>query len=98
MTKPYQCPPQHYEPLGFVTTISEAAQHWQYSRYGVRYAIDAGNLAAVQSGRTWLISVPSLVAYWGYPPALLGTSDYANGQETPLQITREGGIYVARHG
>jgi len=101
MTRPYQADKKMFEPLAFVTTISEAAELWYRHRSTIRYAIDAGNIAAVQSGRTWLISVPSLVAIWGDPPALSGknsTFDNLGGAKTPLRLAREGGQYATGQG
>jgi len=51
-----------------VVTLSEAACLWYRHRSTLRYAIDAGLIAARQSGRTWLLSVASLVAHYGPPP------------------------------
>ena len=92
MTKPYTCPQRFYEPLQFVATVSEVAEHWHRHRTTVLYAIHAENIAAVKSGRTWLISVPSVTEFWGYPPALLGVSQSLDGPKTPLQIIRGGGL------
>jgi len=57
-----------YGPLAYVTTVSEAAHVWGYHRTTIQRAIDFGYVAAIKSGRTWLISVPSLVAHFGHPP------------------------------
>ncbi len=51
-----------------VVTLTEAARLWYRHRSTLRYAIDAGLVNARQSGRTWLISVSSLVAHYGPPP------------------------------
>lgn len=49
-----------YPELGMVVTMAEAARLVHRDRNTLRYAIDAGNLAAVQCGRVWLVSVRSL--------------------------------------
>jgi hypothetical protein len=51
-----------------VVTLTEAARRWYRHRSTLRYAIDAGLVSARQSGRTWLISVSSLIAHYGPPP------------------------------
>lgn len=50
-----------------VVTLTEASRLWYRHRSTLRYAIDAGLVSARQSGRTWLISVASLVAHYGPP-------------------------------
>ena len=101
MTKPYTCPLHFYDPLALVATISEIAAHWQRHRNTIQYAIDAGNLAAVKSGRTWLVSLPSVAAYWGPPhPTPLPGFDriqHPENAKTPLQIIRREGFYEARY-
>lgn len=67
MTKPYRVHKKFYLPLANVATVGTVARLWQRSYTGVLYAIDADNLAARKCGKTWLISVPSVVAYWGLP-------------------------------
>lgn len=67
---PHKASNQHYAPLRQVVTLSTAARLYCRDRSTIRYAIDAGNLAACKDGRIWLISVPSLVALWGNPPCM----------------------------
>jgi hypothetical protein len=66
---PNKAKQNHYQCLAQVVTMSEAARMYYRDRQTVRYAIDAGNLAARQCGRNWLVSVPSLIALWGNPPS-----------------------------
>lgn len=87
--KQYIVPLHYYKPLESVTTITEAAERWCLGRSTIRNAIRVEHIAAVQSGRTWLISVPSLVARYGDPPTLSGVSGGCQGPETALQITPE---------
>jgi hypothetical protein len=54
--------PQHFETLKQVVTMAEAARLVYRDCKSIRYAIDAGNVAAVRCGRIWLVSVPSLLA------------------------------------
>lgn len=56
-----------YAPLLAVVTMAEAARMWSRDPKTVRYAIDAGNIAAVRLGRIWLVSVPSASRAWGPP-------------------------------
>lgn len=51
-----------------VVTLTEACALWYRHRSTLRYAIDAGLVSARQSGRTWLVSVASLVQHYGPPP------------------------------
>lgn len=50
-----------------LTTFPDAMKRFGYSRNGLQYAINAGNVAAFQVGRIWLVSVPSLQAYTNRP-------------------------------
>ena len=50
-----------------VTTINEASRLWYLSRTAIVYAIDAGLITARKSGKTWLISVASMIARYGKP-------------------------------
>lgn len=70
---PNKANPEHFKVLDDVTTVKEAAQMTGYHEQTIRYNIDAGNLAAVQVGKTWIISVPSLKAL--YPPQNLLSRD-----------------------
>ena len=56
---------EHYLPLKQVTTVTDAAQRWGYHPATIRYGIDAGNIAALKVGGVWLVSVPSMRAYYG---------------------------------
>lgn len=60
---------EHYKELEQVVTLAEASRLTFRDRATLRYAIDAGNLAAVQCGRVWLVSVRSLKAAFPVPEA-----------------------------
>lgn len=49
--------------LDLVVTISEVTNRWYYSEASIRRWIERGNIKARQSGSTWLIEVPSLLAH-----------------------------------
>jgi hypothetical protein len=66
---PHKAKANHYNCLNHVTTLAGAARMYYRDPKTVRYAIDTNNLAAVRDGRVWLVSIPSLVALWGEPPA-----------------------------
>ncbi len=68
MTKKYRVAKKHYAVLELVATAPTVAAIWGRSYTGVIYAIDADNIAAVKCGKTWLVSLPSVAAYWGPPP------------------------------
>lgn len=55
------------ELLEQVVTVPEACKLWNYSRFGVLYAIDRGYVTARRIGRDWIITVESLRAHWGEP-------------------------------
>lgn len=61
--------PEHLEALSKVTTISEVMQ-----LYGVKYhtsvqwLIDKGDISAVKVGGTWILSMDSVIAWYGDPP------------------------------
>jgi hypothetical protein len=57
---PNKALPEHFEDLDRVVTLAEAARLVYRHPNIVRYAIDTGNVAAVKSGRIWLVSVRSL--------------------------------------
>lgn len=65
---PNAAKPAHYEPLEYVVTAASAARLYGVYRSTITYAIDAGNVAAVKCGGVWLVSVPSLVAWFGPIP------------------------------
>ncbi len=56
--------------LSDVLTITEAAALWFKHPDTIRQHIDVGNLAARRSGKIWLISRDSLVAYYGHSPLI----------------------------
>ena len=85
----YIVPSRYYAPLEFVTTITEASRRWYLGKSTIRNAIRMQHIAALKSGSTWLISVPSLVAHYGDPPALSGVSGGCQWQDTALQIMPE---------
>jgi len=60
---PNKAKQEHYKELARVVTLAEAARMVFKHPNTLRYAIDAGNLAAVRCGRVWLVSVSSLNAY-----------------------------------
>lgn len=64
---PHHARPSHYAPLTQVSTMAAVARRWKVDKKTVRYAIDSGNIAAVQEGRVWLVSIPSVMAFWGTP-------------------------------
>lgn len=53
-----------YPELVQVVTLAEAARLVYRDPSAVRHAIDRGQVAAVQCGRIWLVSVPSLRRRW----------------------------------
>lgn len=50
-----------------VVTLPEACHRWRKGRKTVEMAIAKGQIAARQSGRTWLIATASLITRWGPP-------------------------------
>lgn len=61
---PHKAKQDHYEELAQVVTLAEAARMSYRHPNSVKYAIDAGNVAATKCGRVWLVSVRSLKAHW----------------------------------
>lgn len=59
---------KHFNDLSRVVTMAEAARLVHRDPKTLRLAIDTGNLAAVQCGRIWLVSVSSLIEL--YPPVV----------------------------
>jgi hypothetical protein len=55
------------EHLNQVCTLTEASFAWCRGRSTLQYAINRGYLTAARIGRDWLITVPSLCAYYGAP-------------------------------
>jgi len=55
---------QHYHELERVITMAEACRLMNTSFSTIRYAIDAGNVAAVQCGRVWLVHTQSLIDWF----------------------------------
>jgi hypothetical protein len=66
---PHHARREHFAPLDQVSTLASVARRWKRDKKTVAYAIDAGNIAACRDGRIWLVSIPSVVAWWGNPPA-----------------------------
>ena len=64
---PHKAKRQHFRCLKYVVTAAEAARMYEVNIRTVMYAIHANNLAAHKLGSVWLVSVPSLIAYWGDP-------------------------------
>lgn len=54
----------HFHCLDKVLTMAEAARRWNISPAALSYAIDANLIAAKRCGRTVLVSVDSLIAYF----------------------------------
>lgn len=57
---------RHYPELSQVVTLAEAARMVYRDPKSIRYAIDAGHIAAKRCGYIWLVSVPSLFNH--FPP------------------------------
>ena len=91
MTKKYHVQSKYYAPLEQVATIKTVAELFSMTWGGVRYAIDADNIAAVKDGKTWLISLPSAAEYWGVPPCPIGGNLSLFGPVTALQLGVENG-------
>lgn len=51
-----------------VMTIPEICEIWKKDRKVVLYNVDTGRFTARKSGMTWLVSVQSVIKWWGYPP------------------------------
>lgn len=64
---PHEAELEDYNHLNLVISVAEAAVWYGVDRKSIMYAIDAGNLAARKSEGTWLVSVASLMRYWGRP-------------------------------
>lgn len=58
---------QSEEIIAQVCTVPEACALWDKPRNTLLYAIDTGNVIARKSGKTWILSLHSLVALWGKP-------------------------------
>ncbi len=54
----------HYQVLSRVVTLAEASRMVYRDPKSVKYAIDAGNVAALRCGRVWLVSVDSLIEHF----------------------------------
>lgn len=65
---PLKAKPEEFTYLKHVTTLSQACRMYRKSRSAMMYAIDAGNVAAMQDGGVWLVSIPSLIREFGMPP------------------------------
>lgn len=66
---PHHARREHFIPLDDVSTLVDVARRWKRDKKTVSYAVDAGNIAARRVGRICLIYVPSVIAWWGNPPA-----------------------------
>lgn len=53
--------------LASVVTLPEACKRWQRNRKTILMAMWLGDLAYVQQGKIYLISVASLYQRWGAP-------------------------------
>ncbi len=62
---PHHARREHFAPLKDVSTLASVAHRWKRDKKTVSYAIDAGNIAACRDGRIWLVSIPSVLAWWG---------------------------------
>ena len=62
---PLSAQPDHFTVFEQITTVQDAAQRWGYHESTIRYAINTGNIAAVKIGRDWIVSIPSMRAYYG---------------------------------
>lgn len=91
MTKPYRVNEKYYAPLEQVATAGTVAGLWRRSYTGVLYAIDADNIAAVKCGKTWLVSLPSVAAYWGDPPSPIEYVSMPQEMVTALQERKQNG-------
>ena len=75
MSTKYSVAEKYYKPLESVATPGTVALVWCRSYTGVLHAINLNHFAARKCGKTWLISLPSVVAYWGDPPTLSGVKN-----------------------
>lgn len=98
MTKPYRVPKKYYLPLANVATVGTVALLWHRSYTGVLYAIDADNIAARKCGKTWLVSVPSVVAYWGLPNHPTASIQPTENTPTAKQIEGQNGYRGSQSG
>ena len=57
----------HYHALARVVTLAEASRITYRDPKSVKYAIQAGNIAALKCGRVWLVSVDSLLEHFPKP-------------------------------
>lgn len=53
--------------LNQVCSLSEAMRAWKKGRSTLIYAIDTGHVTARRIGRDWIITVPSLISWYGLP-------------------------------
>lgn len=51
--------------LDDVATVAEVAKRWGLNRRSVEYRIWRGDIAARQSGRVWLVYLPSVRVVYG---------------------------------
>lgn len=62
---------QAKEDIKQVMTIHEVCEGWDKHENTVRQAINYGNIVARKSGKAWIISYKSVVAWWGQPLPVL---------------------------
>lgn len=55
---------EHYRELESVITMAEATRLMNTTFGTIRYAIDSGNVAAIQCGRVWLVHTQSLIDWF----------------------------------
>ncbi len=97
MTKPYRVHQKYYAPLELVATVTTVAELWRRSYTGVIYAIDAENIAARKCGKTWLVSLPSVVAYWGLPPCPSEDAKHELNAVAALQLEEDNGHWSGEY-
>jgi len=61
---PHKANPKHYHELEKVVTLAEACRLTRRTYNTITYAIDTGNIAAVQCGRNRLVHVDSLMDWF----------------------------------
>lgn len=57
----------YFDDLMLVTTVATVAEYWHYHPDTIRYHCERGTLAARKDGKTWLISLRSVIDLWGIP-------------------------------
>lgn len=64
---PHEANLKYISHMNLVITVAEAAAWYGVDRKTIMYAIDANNIIARKSAGTWLVSVASLMEFWGRP-------------------------------